>query len=127
MTLLAALVSDATPDAAFAWLCRRLAGHTFDHEIAYAVTNGIFWSIDINRGNPLLGLDTDQFPNNVAELTLALFRILKSGGISKRRWTSVTRAGMMGSDGLLSTMGCARAPPRSARQEALEDLLNRYE
>ncbi len=59
-----------------------LAGHTFEHEIAYAVANGIFGSIDVNRGDPLLGWDTDQFPNNVAELTLALYHILKGGGLA---------------------------------------------
>ncbi len=59
-----------------------LAGHTFEHEIAYAVANGIFGSIDVNRGDLLLGWDTDQFPNNVAELTLALYHILKGGGFA---------------------------------------------
>ena len=59
-----------------------LAGHTFEHEIAYAVANGILGSIDVNRGDPQLGWDTDQFPNNVAELTLAMYRILKGGGLA---------------------------------------------
>ena len=32
------------------------------HELAYAIANGILGSIDANRGDPLLGWDTDQFP-----------------------------------------------------------------
>ncbi len=59
-----------------------LAGHTFEHEIAYAVASGIFGSIDVNRGDPLLGWDTDQFPNNVAELTIALYHIFGGGGFA---------------------------------------------
>ncbi|HNW62312.1 MAG TPA: xylose isomerase, partial [Piscinibacter sp.] len=41
-----------------------LAGHTFEHEIALAQALGIFGSIDMNRGDEMLGWDTDQFPNN---------------------------------------------------------------
>lgn len=59
-----------------------LAGHSFEHEIAYALANGIFGSIDINRGDLLLGWDTDQFTNNVPELTLAFYHILRGGGLS---------------------------------------------
>jgi xylose isomerase len=44
-----------------------LSGHSFQHEVAYAIANGIFGSIDMNRGDSLLGWDTDQFPNDVAE------------------------------------------------------------
>ena len=58
-----------------------LAGHSFEHEIEYAVANGILGSIDINRGDPQLGWDTDQFPNNVPELALAVYRILQGGGL----------------------------------------------
>jgi xylose isomerase len=60
-----------------------LAGNSFEHEIANAFTLGIFGSIDINRGDPQNGWDTDQFPNDVAGLTLALLYILKGGGIGK--------------------------------------------
>ena len=49
-----------------------LAGHSFEHEIALAEALGIFGSIDINRGDYLLGWDTDQFAMNVPELVLAL-------------------------------------------------------
>ena len=57
-----------------------LAGHSFHHEVAYAVQNGIFGSIDANRGDPQNGWDTDQFPNSVEELALALHEIIGAGG-----------------------------------------------
>jgi xylose isomerase len=57
-----------------------LAGNSFEHEIATAVALGIFGSVDINRGDPQNGWDTDQFPNDVPGLTLALLEILKGGG-----------------------------------------------
>jgi xylose isomerase len=58
-----------------------LAGNSFEHEIATAVTLGIFGSIDINRGDPQNGWDTDQFPNDVPGLTLAMLYILQGGGM----------------------------------------------
>jgi xylose isomerase len=58
-----------------------LAGNSFEHEIANAVTLGIFGSIDINRGDPQNGWDTDQFPNDVAGLTLAMLHVMKGGGM----------------------------------------------
>ncbi|HEY9100672.1 xylose isomerase [Chitinimonas sp.] len=58
-----------------------LAGHSFQHEIATAVSLGIMGSIDANRGDTQNGWDTDQFPNSVEELTLALYEILKGGGL----------------------------------------------
>ncbi|MGH2357339.1 MAG: xylose isomerase, partial [Candidatus Limnocylindria bacterium] len=57
-----------------------LAGHSFHHEVAYALTHGIFGSVDINRGDYQNGWDTDQFPNSADELSLALFEILRAGG-----------------------------------------------
>ncbi|MDO8712418.1 MAG: xylose isomerase [Pseudomonas sp.] len=57
-----------------------LAGHSFHHEIATAVSLGIFGSIDANRGDPQNGWDTDQFPNSVEEMTLVTYEILKAGG-----------------------------------------------
>ena len=57
-----------------------LAGHSFHHEVLYALENGIFGSIDANRGDPQNGWDTDQFPNSVDELSLVLFEILRAGG-----------------------------------------------
>lgn len=59
-----------------------LAGHSFHHEVATAISLGIFGSIDANRGDPQLGWDTDQFPNSIEELTLVMYEILKSGGFS---------------------------------------------
>ena len=58
-----------------------LAGNSFEHEIANAFALGIFGSIDINRGDPQNGWDTDQFPNDVPGLTLAMLYILKGGGM----------------------------------------------
>ena len=58
-----------------------LAGHSFQHELAFALANDLFGSVDINRGDPLLGWDTDQFPNNPEEATLALYTILRGGGL----------------------------------------------
>ncbi len=59
-----------------------LAGHSFHHEVAYAVANGMFGSIDANRGDPQNGWDTDQFPNSVEELSLPLYEILRGGGFT---------------------------------------------
>ena len=59
-----------------------LAGHSFHHEVAYAVANGIFGSIDANRGDYQNGWDTDQFPNSVDELSLAMYEILRGGGFT---------------------------------------------
>ena len=57
-----------------------LAGHSFEHEIQLAAALGIFGSLDLNRGDDLLGWDTDQFAMNVPELTLAMIEILRAGG-----------------------------------------------
>jgi len=59
-----------------------LAGHSFEHEIATAVALGVFGSIDMNRGDPQNGWDTDQFPNDVREITTALYYILQGGGFT---------------------------------------------
>jgi len=59
-----------------------LSGHTFEHEIAMASSLGIFGSIDANRGDPQNGWDTDQFPNSVEELTLAMIEIVRAGGFT---------------------------------------------
>ena len=59
-----------------------LAGHSFHHEVAYAVANGILGSIDANRGDPQNGWDTDQFPNSVEDLALPLYEILRGGGFA---------------------------------------------
>ena len=77
-----------------------LSGHSFAHEIAYAIGNGILGSIDANRGDPQLGWDTDQFPNDVAEAAQVMLLILEGGGLgsggfnfdAKLRRTSVDAA-----------------------------------
>jgi xylose isomerase len=59
-----------------------LAGHSFEHELAVAAAEGMLGSIDMNRNDYQSGWDTDQFPNNVPEVALAYYHILKSGGFS---------------------------------------------
>jgi xylose isomerase len=59
-----------------------LANHSFEHEIATAVALGIFGSVDANRNDYQSGWDTDQFPNNHPETALALWHILKGGGLT---------------------------------------------
>lgn len=57
-----------------------LAGHSFEHEIAVAASEGMLGSIDMNRNDYQSGWDTDQFPNNVPEVALAYYHILRAGG-----------------------------------------------
>jgi xylose isomerase len=57
-----------------------LAGHTFQHELQVAANEGLLGSIDANRGDYQNGWDTDQFPNNVYEMTEAMLVILEAGG-----------------------------------------------
>ena len=59
-----------------------LAGHSFEHEIATAAALGVLGSIDMNRNDYQSGWDTDQFPNNVPEVALAYYHILKAGGLA---------------------------------------------
>jgi xylose isomerase len=59
-----------------------LAGLDFEHEIAVARAYGIFGSIDINRGDPRNGWDTDQFPNNAQELVPALVQLVEDKGFN---------------------------------------------
>jgi len=59
-----------------------LAGHSFEHELAMARELGIFGSIDINRNDYQSGWDTDQFPNNVPEMALAFYEVLRAGGFT---------------------------------------------
>ena len=163
-----------------------LAGHSFEHELAYATANEILGSVDMNRGDSQNGWDTDQFPNNVPEITLAIYIILLGGGLgtgglnfdAKLRRQSIDpedlfhghiggmdvcargliSAAKMIEDGKLKTAVDARyagwdselgrkymegalsltdlsdwvldkgldPQPRSGRQEALENLVNRY-
>jgi xylose isomerase len=59
-----------------------LAGHSFEHELALARELGIFGSIDMNRNDYQSGWDTDQFPNNVPEMALAYYEVLRAGGFT---------------------------------------------
>lgn len=60
-----------------------LAGHTFQHDLRVARINGLLGSVDANQGDLLLGWDTDQFPTNWYTTTLAMYEILKMGGLTK--------------------------------------------
>ena len=59
-----------------------LAGHTFQHELRVSAINGAFGSVDANQGDLLLGWDTDQFPTNVYDTTLAMLEIIDAGGFT---------------------------------------------
>jgi xylose isomerase len=57
-----------------------LAGHTFEHELAVAVDNGMLGSIDANRGDYQNGWDTDQFPVDHYELAQAMLQVIRNDG-----------------------------------------------
>lgn len=59
-----------------------LAGHTLVHELEFAAANGILGSVDANRGDLLLGWDTDQFPTDLYDCVGAMLTILKAGGFT---------------------------------------------
>jgi xylose isomerase len=58
-----------------------LAGHTFQHELQVAADSGLLGSIDANRGDNQNGWDTDQFPNDINEVTESMLIILEAGGL----------------------------------------------
>jgi xylose isomerase len=58
-----------------------LAGHTFQHELQVARINDALGSVDANQGDMLLGWDTDQYPTNINKTTMAMYEILKNGGL----------------------------------------------
>ncbi|MGE9313100.1 xylose isomerase [Niabella sp. CJ426] len=58
-----------------------LAGHTFQHELQVSADAGVLGSLDANRGDYQNGWDTDQFPNNLNELTEAMLIFLETGGL----------------------------------------------
>ena len=60
-----------------------LAGHTFEHELRVARINGVLGSVDANQGDLHLGWDTDEFPTDVYSTTLAMYEIMKNGGLDK--------------------------------------------
>ena len=59
-----------------------LAGHSFEHELSYATANNLFGSIDMNRGDPQNGWDTDQFPTNLSDVAMAMYIIFRNGGFT---------------------------------------------
>ena len=58
-----------------------LAGHTLQHELRVCAVEGMMGSVDANQGDMLLGWDTDQFPTNVYDTTMAMYEIVKAGGL----------------------------------------------
>lgn len=59
-----------------------LAYHSFQHELYLARVHGVLGSVDANQGDFLLGWDTDQFPTDIYATTLAMYEILKNGGLA---------------------------------------------
>ncbi|HEQ60064.1 MAG TPA: hypothetical protein ENN74_00480 [Firmicutes bacterium] len=59
-----------------------LAGHSFEHELTYASLHGMLGGIDANRGNLLLGWDTDQFPSDLYQTVGAMLIVLGQGGLA---------------------------------------------
>ena len=59
-----------------------MAGHTFQHELQIAADANMLGSIDANRGDYQNGWDTDQFPNNIVEVTEAMLVIMEAGGFA---------------------------------------------
>ncbi|HEV7416594.1 xylose isomerase [Tianweitania sediminis] len=103
-----------------------LAGHSFEHELALAAALGIFGSIDMNRNDYQSGWDTDQFPNNVPEMALAYYEILKAGGFTTGGTNfdaKLRRQSLDAEDLLVAHIGgmdaCARGLKAAARM--LED------
>jgi xylose isomerase len=93
-----------------------LAGHSFEHEIATAASLNILGSLDINRGDPLLGWDTDQFPVDLYSMTLGMYHVIMAGGLGKGGMNfdaKVRRQSMEPDDLLHAHVGgvdlCARA------------------
>ena len=59
-----------------------LAGHTVEHELDFAGSQGFFGSVDANTGDMLLGWDTDQFLTDIYMTTKMMLLILKYGGFT---------------------------------------------
>ncbi len=58
-----------------------LAGHSMYHELTYASSYGMLGSIDANRGDELLGWDTDQFPTDLYLTAQVMLVVLGQNGI----------------------------------------------
>lgn len=59
-----------------------LAGHTMEHELTVAMNADMLGSIDANRGDELIGWDTDQFPTDIYLTTQVMLCVLKMGGFT---------------------------------------------
>lgn len=59
-----------------------LAGHTMMHELEVAIAANALGSIDANRGDELIGWDTDQFPTDLYLTTQIMLCVLRMGGFS---------------------------------------------
>jgi xylose isomerase len=59
-----------------------LAKHTMMHELMYASAYGMLGSVDANRGDPLVGWDTDQFPADLYLTTQTMLVVLEQGGLA---------------------------------------------
>lgn len=111
-----------------------LAGHSFEHELAAAAALGILGSVDANRNDYQSGWDTDQFPNNVPEMALALYIILKNGGFDRGGFNfdaKLRRQSIEPDDLLLAHIGgmdvCAqalRAAARMVEDGALQEFVD---
>lgn len=58
-----------------------LAQHDFAHDLQVAADAGMLGSIDANRGDAMNGWDTDQFPTDVLDATLAMLVVVNAGGL----------------------------------------------
>jgi xylose isomerase len=99
-----------------------LAGHSFEHELALAGSLDMLGSIDMNRNDYQSGWDTDQFPNNIPEMALAYYEVIKAGGLSKGGTNfdaRLRRQSLDPQDLILSHVGgmdvCARAFKAAAK------------
>jgi xylose isomerase len=111
-----------------------LAGHSFEHEIATAATFGLLGSLDVNRGDPLLGWDTDQFPNDLQAMTLAMYQVIVGGGLGKGGLNfdaKIRRQSIDPADLVLAHIGavdlCARAFLNAAKLVEEKTLSSRIE
>ena len=59
-----------------------LAGHTMQHELTVAANAGMLGSIDANRGDELIGWDTDQFPTDIYLTSEIMLSVLEMGGFT---------------------------------------------
>ncbi len=59
-----------------------LAGHSMLHEMIVASSAGMLGSVDANRGDLMLGWDTDQFPTDLYLTTSIMLVLLEQGGLA---------------------------------------------